>query len=210
MSTTPTPPSLPIIDISAFVHPDPDPNIAADRKRATAHRVHEACRDAGFFYLTGHGIETEVMEKVLRLAKEFFLRPDEEKAELSISRNDQARGYQRLGENVTRYKKDFHEVPPFIPGLDLYKPVTAEHYVVRNNLPLRGENLWPKNPPEFRAEFEDYVERMKRLGQAVMGAMAMGLGMEESYFERFLDDSFWCVGGFYKGGRSGSGPFGPI
>lgn len=63
--------------------------------------------------------------------------------------------------------------------------------MVRNNLPLSGENRWPSIPSEFRAEFEAYVERMKQLGATVMGAMAMGLGMEEGYFEKFLDDSFW-------------------
>ena len=32
-----------------------------------------------------------------------------EKDEISITKVDLARGYQRLGQNITRYEKDWHE-----------------------------------------------------------------------------------------------------
>lgn len=100
--TMSAPANLPIIDISAFVRPDIDPAVATVEKRATAQRIHEACRDCGFFYLTGHGVEPEVMERVLRLTREFFARPVEEKVELSIAGNDQARLVQIVVRDIKR------------------------------------------------------------------------------------------------------------
>jgi isopenicillin N synthase-like dioxygenase len=65
--------------------------------------------------------------------------------------------------------------------------------LVLKNLPLRGENQWPKNPSEFRAVFNEYIDYMLKLGAQVMSAIALGLGLEENYFENFLEESFWCV-----------------
>ncbi|KAF0415457.1 Clavaminate synthase-like protein [Gigaspora margarita] len=177
--------TLPIIDFSPFIDSD---NVDSESARQTvAREIHIACRDVGFFYLKGHGIPQDVCDNVLKLAYEFFHQPREEKDKLSIANEDFARGYQRLGENVTRYQKDWHE------ALDYYKPIARNHPLVIKNLPLKGENQWPTNPSEFRSVFEQYIEYMKSLGAKVMSAIAMGLGLEHDYFEEFMDDSFWVM-----------------
>ncbi|CAG8487591.1 8969_t:CDS:2 [Diversispora eburnea] len=179
---------LPIIDISAFTAPDDDDDIIKNNKKIqTAKKIHEACRDVGFFYLTGHNVPQEISDQVLNLGNEFFQLDDKEKMKLSIANEDMARGYQKLGENVTRYQKDWHE------ALDFYKPISSDHYLAKNNLPLRGQNQWPIYPTEFQQVFERYTEYMKELGLKVMSAIALGLGLEENYFEQFLDDSFWVM-----------------
>ncbi|RHZ83205.1 hypothetical protein Glove_99g375 [Diversispora epigaea] len=184
--------NLPIIDISAFTAPDDDGDDEIIKNRPelkiqTAKKIHEACRDVGFFYLTGHNVPREISDQVLNLGNEFFQLDDKEKMKLSIANEDMARGYQRLGENVTRYQKDWHE------ALDFYKPISRDHYLAKNNLPLRGQNQWPTYPTEFQQVFERYTEHMKELGSKVMSAIALGLGLEENYFEQFLDDSFWVM-----------------
>src|SRR4051794_17061523 len=100
-----SPLSLPIIDITPFL----DLSQAA-HKPVCAQQIRTACRDVGFFYLTGHGVPPELMKDVLDVSREFFALPEEEKQLISIANNDKARGYQRLGENVTKYFKDWHEV----------------------------------------------------------------------------------------------------
>ncbi|CAG8696592.1 9356_t:CDS:10 [Acaulospora morrowiae] len=180
--------TLPIIDISAFTtSPKNNDKIRRELKIKTAQKIHEACRDVGFFYLTGHNVPQEICEQVLKLANEFFHLEDAEKMKLSILNEDMARGYQRLGENVTKYQKDWHE------ALDYYKPITRDHYLAKNNLPLRGKNQWPTNPLEFKEVFEKYVNYMINLGEKVMSAIALGLGLEENFFEKFLDDPFWVM-----------------
>ncbi|CAG8535823.1 1849_t:CDS:2 [Ambispora leptoticha] len=176
--------SLPIVDISPFTGAKP---VSHEAKLETARAIHAACRDFGFFYLKGHNIPQDVYETALRLGHEFFKLEETEKAKLGIANEDFARGYQRLGENVTRYQKDWHE------ALDFYKPIPRTHPLVINNQPLRGENQWPTCPAEFRPFFERYIEYMLDLGQKVMSAIAMGLGLEENFFVPFLDESFWVM-----------------
>ncbi|OZJ02418.1 hypothetical protein BZG36_04768 [Bifiguratus adelaidae] len=175
--------SLPTVDISPFLTETGSPK---DRAQ-TVNSLHQACKDVGFFYLVGHGVSEEEMNRSLDLGKQFFHLPEEAKQVLSIGKNDHARGYQRLGENVTMYKRDWHE------GLDFYKPIDDSHYLRQHQLPMRGENRWPESIPEFRPTFEAYIEKMKQVGEAVMKAMAIALGMEETFFDGLVNDSFWVA-----------------
>lgn len=69
-------------------------------------------------------------------------------------------GYQRLKENVTNGKADNHE------GIDFYRPVENPDKLK----PLRGENQWPSAPGTFRQKYEQWIEKMKKLGIVVMEA----------------------------------------
>lgn len=72
-------------------------------------------------------------------------------------------GYQRLKQNVTNGKADAHE------GIDFYRPVAQPE----KGRPLWGENQWPSDEmvPGFRATYEAWVEKMKRLGLIVVRAI---------------------------------------
>lgn len=105
---TPLTASLPLIDISPFLTPSPDP--AALQHCTLA--LSDACLHHGFFYLTNHGIDAKLTDTVLSLARDFFTKcTDAEKQ--SIKRQDAgkgfgdgARGYQVIGDNVTQGKRD--------------------------------------------------------------------------------------------------------
>ncbi|MBW0549343.1 hypothetical protein O181_089058, partial [Austropuccinia psidii MF-1] len=181
--------SLPIIDISPFLHP----HATKDSLSETANLIHQACSKTGFFYLTGHGISKEEMSKILQVTRAFLVDGSEEtKARLSIFLNDKARGYQRRGENVTSGKPDWHE------ALDLYAPSPFGSDGLGKI--LGGENRYPEEPKIFKQVVENWVKQMCELGQIVMRATAMGLGLSEAEIKKLLDqvqDSFWvlrCIG----------------
>jgi isopenicillin N synthase-like dioxygenase len=96
--------SLPIIDISAFVSGD------EEAKKETASQLHKVCSEIGFFYLIGHGIPQDVINGAHEQAKKFFALDQGIKDEITIRNSPHFRGYQSLGENVTRKKRDWHEV----------------------------------------------------------------------------------------------------
>jgi isopenicillin N synthase-like dioxygenase len=74
MATT----NLPTIDVAPFL----DPYSSDESKQAVAIALKNACKNHGFFYLTGHNIPQET--------------PQEEKDALSIDlENDGARGLNR-------------------------------------------------------------------------------------------------------------------
>jgi isopenicillin N synthase-like dioxygenase len=66
----PGPTALPIIDVSLLDAPAPD------SRARLARQLDRACQDSGFFYVTGHGIPTELIDAVFRQSRALFALPD--------------------------------------------------------------------------------------------------------------------------------------
>lgn len=62
-----------------------------------AKRIHEACRDVGFFYISGHGVPQKTTDGVMEAARLFFEMPFEKKIALSIRNSKAYRGYIQKG-----------------------------------------------------------------------------------------------------------------
>lgn len=84
---------LPVLDIAPFLEPHSGPD-NDQRRRETAAHLDRFLTHFGFLYLTGYGsvVTEEQLATVLDVARSFFARPDEEKANLKIRRGDGARG----------------------------------------------------------------------------------------------------------------------
>jgi isopenicillin N synthase-like dioxygenase len=82
---TATPASVPLIDISAL-RDHSDPSAAA----AVAAAIDAACRDTGFFCISGHAVDPESFESLDALAREFFALPQSAKAEIAMARGGRA------------------------------------------------------------------------------------------------------------------------
>ncbi|KAF8635967.1 hypothetical protein AX15_000131 [Amanita polypyramis BW_CC] len=175
--------SLPIIDISPYLGESPED---AAKRPAISAALHRACVEYGFFYLDiSSYVDPREPEELTALAKTFFALPDEVKDGLALRYGDHARGYAGLKEEITNGKADNHE------NLDFYKPVANPDKTKF----LWGANQWPEIPG-FREKYEQWVEKMKKLGMAVMEAMSAGLGMtpeEWKYLRSQVDDSFWVM-----------------
>lgn len=163
--------ALPIIDISPYLTPSSSP----ESRSHTARLLNTACTDTGFFYLTGHGISSTTTDKVLELPRRFFLESsDEEKTlmhrkDAGVDDGDGGRGYQKIGENVTKGRRDWHE------AVDWYAPVEEDHGPPYKS--LMGKNAWPQYPQELKDTFENYIEEVRRVGTAVVRAMGHALGL---------------------------------
>lgn len=80
---------LPIVSIAPYVL---ETSTEAERL-ATSKALHDACRDFGFFYLDATSfVSVEERDELVRLAREFFALPAEEKNKISIANEDLARG----------------------------------------------------------------------------------------------------------------------
>eukprot|EP01088_Endostelium_zonatum_P015575 TRINITY_DN3887_c0_g1_i3.p1 TRINITY_DN3887_c0_g1~~TRINITY_DN3887_c0_g1_i3.p1 ORF type:complete len:313 (+),score=64.76 TRINITY_DN3887_c0_g1_i3:192-1130(+) len=162
-----------------------------------------------FFYIIGHGIPDEFISGVHAKAREFFDLPAAQKKQITIQPG-KVRGYQVLGENITKQKRDWHEAIDYYVELKpdqlsktapieqneiIENPdVNSNRRLVLDNL-LRGKNPWPEAPSGFRSLFEEYTQHQIRLGSAIMSAIALGLGHPENYFEEkgLIDNSFWVM-----------------
>ncbi|KAH8922772.1 Clavaminate synthase-like protein [Atractiella rhizophila] len=196
--------TLPIVDISPYLSPtsDSSPSSLTPSQLSCSRSIHSACLSHGFFYLTGFSslIPHELQEGVLNVSRAFFELPLEEKERIGLDsiESDGARGYQRIGENVTMGKSDFHE------GIDFYRPwpsstassSSAPTTAVGTNkpLPLRGDNLYPSNPSSFKSTITTYISKLQQLGAILVRATLVGLEVTSEEEERVLrdtKDSFW-------------------
>ncbi|GAA5826276.1 hypothetical protein JCM3770_001668 [Rhodotorula araucariae] len=186
----PAPLTLPVVDLSPFLSETSDPRARGE----TAASLHAACLDYGFFYCTGFTsvVSDDERREALDVARQFFARPEDEKAALRIRPGDGARGWQRIGENVTQDKRDWHE------GWDAYKPLPPS--LEDPTKLLHGPNQWPAEPASFRPVLERWVAKMHILGYALMEATAMALGVdvdgesdEWTRMKQWVEDPFWVM-----------------
>src|SRR5689334_15848646 len=69
-----------------------------------------ACRDTGFFYITGHGVDEALQRRLVSLSELFFMRPAAVKLEIPMASGGRAwRGYFPVGGELTSGEPDIKE-----------------------------------------------------------------------------------------------------
>lgn len=134
-------------------------------------RIDAACREVGFFTLTGHGIDAARRAELLDVAERFFALPETTKAAVAMANAGAAwRGWFPLGGELTSGVPDRKE--GFYAGREQ----------VADGRPLHGPNQWPAEPPEFAEVVGRWMHDLEAIGQRVLAAMAVGLGRSPELF----------------------------
>lgn len=168
---------LPVIDVSGL-------SGSANDRAAVAWELRLACTNTGFFYITGHGIAAESIDRVFAQSRAFFALPMEQKLAVSMAQSSCRHGYEPLKAQTLE-----PDAPPdlkegFLAGEDL----AADHPAVRNDPANIGPNQWPQQLPEFRDIMISYVGEMKKLSKTLMQGLALSLALEDTYFDDFCRD----------------------
>jgi isopenicillin N synthase-like dioxygenase len=134
-----------------------DPSVLARETEALA-ALDSACRDHGFFLVTGHGLDT-VIEDMWSEAEAFFDAP--RPVRLSILRTEEnPLGY--FDRELTKQKRDLKEV------FDFTRPETD----------IKRHNQWPAGMPGFKQGMSDYYEAMSTLAQELLELLYETVGVE--------------------------------
>lgn len=160
----------------------------------TIQAVRTACRETGFFYLTGHGVSTDLTESVLAQSRAFFELPVAEKQ--AVADPTLTRGYTALREE----QLDATSSSSIGSGGDTKEgfyisvndiAVTDARY---NPAKLAGPNQWPTaalcpsltDPIAFRTILTEYLTAVTRVANRVVRLLAASLGLDSHAF----DDAF--------------------
>jgi isopenicillin N synthase-like dioxygenase len=136
---------LPVVDLGA---------------RDWAAQVDAACREVGFFYVVGHGVDVQLQQRLEDAARAFFARPEEEKAEIEMARGGTAwRGWFPVGGELTSGVPDRKE------GIYFGRELPP------SDVPLHGPNLFPPGP--LGDAVLEYLDAMEALGHRLVAAMGV-------------------------------------
>ncbi len=168
--------SIPVIDVSPLVSGSPE------QARAAAKALGSACREVGFFYVSGHGVPPALIAQVFAMSAAFFAAPAATREAASFSGPGGNRGYIRLGSETLDPGKPADVKEAFNIGLEL-APDDPE---LLAGAPFRAANRWPEMPG-FRDTMLDYFNLVWRLGRDLHRGFALDLGLEPDFFETRLD-----------------------
>jgi len=125
-------------------------------------RLAEACRDWGFFALTGHGLDDSLRRDTLALLRAFFALPANEKRRVERSATNPWGYFDReLTKNTRDWKQIFDVGEAEADG------------------PLAGcEPQWPDRPEGFRGGLERHREHGEHIAAVLLRAIANTLGAD--------------------------------
>ena len=168
---------IPVIDVNPLV-------VGTEARRDVAAKMGQACREWGFFYVVGHGVDEYLQRRLEELSRDFFAQDLGAKLQISMSRGGRAwRGYFPIAGELTSGKPDLKE------GIYFGAELEPDHPLVKAGTPMHGPNLFPPDMLQFREIVLDYMTAMTRLGHCLMAGIALSLGLEESYFaDRYTSD----------------------
>eukprot|EP01031_Cornospumella_fuschlensis_P017746 gene17746-21707_t len=123
---------LPILDLSLL------DGSAEDAAHFRA-QLRQATHEVGFFYLTGHGVSSELQAGMITAARRFFALPEAEKLAIENTNSPHFRGYTRVGGELTEGAVDWREQI----DIGVERPAVASGPDVADYWCLQGPNLLP-------------------------------------------------------------------
>ena len=174
---------VPVIDLSSRDTPE--------GRIAIAEAIGGALRTSGFFIIVGHGVSPQLVDRMFTSTNDFFKLPDEEK-DLVASRPGVS-GYRRAGGTLARSLDQ--ETPPDL--CETYAAHVTGELSDEKRTQLGNEwaswthkNVWPKEPVDFHASWQEYMAAMGDLAADLMRlfALALDLDLDEGFFEDKFDN----------------------
>ncbi|KAI1268572.1 thymine dioxygenase [Xylariaceae sp. FL1019] len=171
---------IPLIDFSLFLNGTP-----VQRKEAADAILH-GFQTAGFIYLKGLPITQEYRKVVFETSAKYFRLPEETKMSHCWTTPEANRGYSAPGREKTTTLTDLEDVKKLRDAA----PDLKESVEIGREGEPDHPNHWPEEEGElvgFKKTMLEFHDKCKDLHTEVMRAIAVGLGIEEQWFDRYTD-----------------------
>ena len=94
---------IPLIDIAPLISESPE-------RERVSRELGAACREHGFFYIAGHGVDPALCQQLEALSRQFFARGTEEKMRINMARGGRAwRGRRRSRSQASKKQHECTE-----------------------------------------------------------------------------------------------------
>jgi isopenicillin N synthase-like dioxygenase len=169
--------AIPVVDLTGSF----DAGAARDRVAADIHR---ACRETGFFYVSGHVVDPALVAGQIDAARRFFALPEDAKRAVWLGHSDCRRGYEGVGTQTL----DAGSAPDHKESYAIAIDLPRDHPWVVAGVPGQGANQWPQGLPGFREQMLAYQAEMVRLGRHLMGCLAQSVELPYDHFASGLHE----------------------
>ena len=173
---------IPLIDFSSFISGD------ETTRRTTAQAILSGFQRAGFIYLKNHPISKSTAQTTFSESAKFFARSQAQKDSLSWTTPEANRGYSQPGREKTSNLTEADEIAKQREeeGADL-----KESIEIGRDDEVEHPNQWPDSFDDegkvFKKHMLDFFEQCKAMHMEVMRAIAVALGLKETWFDSFCD-----------------------
>ena len=174
---------IPVIDLSSALTGNRD-----DRVRV-GQEIDRTCTEIGFFTIKGHGVPADVIKDLNQKAHAFFALPMEEKSKVTPADIKHPRGYKPIGYEALGHgnanmtppdlKEYYHFGRESWPADPYFTGSEGQRYFIANT--------WPDTPVGFGEAARRYYGEMERLVGKLMQVTALGLGLDEHFFDDKID-----------------------
>jgi|APCry1669189070_1035195.scaffolds.fasta_scaffold05769_4 isopenicillin N synthase-like dioxygenase len=171
MSVITTYATLPVLDLARL---DSGP----EERTAFLEELRRTAYDLGFFYVSGHGVDPQLIQDVLTLSRRFFSLPEADKLAIAMVNSPHFRGYNRTGQEHTRGQRDWREQVDIGAEREPL-PLSADTPPWSR---LQGPNQWPAALPELRETILRYQAAVSDLATRIVRTFAVALGQPEDVF----------------------------
>lgn len=171
-----------MIDFNKFLKGD------ETQRKETAKAILHGFQTAGFIYLKNIPITPETRKHVFETSARFFRLPEETKLSHGWTTPEANRGYSAPGREKVTQLTDVNEVAKLKQG----NPDIKESYEIGREGEPGFPNQWPSEDQGgeiqgFRSTMLDFHDRCKDIHTEVMRAIAVGMGLDQHYFDDFVD-----------------------
>ncbi|MCJ1445001.1 MAG: hypothetical protein MMC23_005505 [Stictis urceolatum] len=184
MASQPKDLAIPLIDISPLSSPSASTRLTCSTSILHAFQTH------GFLYLSSHPISPPTISSVFSNSAHFFARPQAQKDALAWTTPRANRGYVAHGREKVSHGRTVEEVLKDRAN----NPDLKESLEIGREGEPGMPNRWPQEvvgeeefeAREFRDTMRDFFGQCKDLHRTVMRALALGLGLDEGFFDGFV------------------------
>lgn len=162
---------IPVIDLSNRHDNQARPELA--RQLVTT------AENSGFFYVTNHGIYSDLSDAAFQASRQFFALDQAVKAKITVDQNQRGWMAQGLASLEGSTTHDAKEV--FFWGYDI-EPDDPD---LQADIPMVSVNQWPDDDAPFlKQHLMPYYHAVLELGRDILSLLAEGMGQSSDFFAK--------------------------